>query len=378
MHRVLHRGDIAVIEDMNRDATAADVRCEVAAMEIGPVNAFLTRVALATLRMCAYSPARFRTAARRAPFVAVRSGRTFTPPVRTRPRSAGQVPSRSSCRRPSNSSSTMIAGEYRRCVPPRAIPSGHCQGPWLRRGILAAEWHHVVIVLAGIVVAFGALVQGTVGFGLALVAAPLLVLIDPAFVPVPLLLLATGHALLMLRRERGETDWTGVGWATLGRLPGIALGVLAVALLPERWFAAAVALTVLVCSGLSLLRWSPRPTAPALLVAGVVSGAGGTASAIGGPPVALLYQQERGPRVRATLGAYFAAGSLLSLLGLGLAGEVRVDALRSAAVLLPFMVAGFAVSTPARKLLDRGWTRPAVLAVAIGGALALLVTAAVG
>jgi uncharacterized membrane protein YfcA len=235
-----------------------------------------------------------------------------------------------------------------------------------------------MIVLAGLVVAFGALVQGTVGFGLALVAAPLLVLLDPAYVPVPLLLLATGHALLTLRRERGETDWAGVGWATLGRLPGIALGVLAVVVLPQRWFEAVVAGTVLVCGGLSLVRWRPRPTAPALLVAGVVSGAGGTASAIGGPPVALLYQNERGPRVRATLGAYFAVGSLLSILGLAVAGEVQLDALRTAALLLPFMVAGFVVSTPARKLLEQGWTRPAVLAVAIGGALALLGQALLG
>jgi uncharacterized protein len=236
----------------------------------------------------------------------------------------------------------------------------------------------VVIVLAGLVVAFGALVQGTVGFGLALVAAPLLALLDPAFVPVPMLLLATAQALLMLRRERDETDWAGVGWAMLGRLPGIALGVFAVVVLPPRWFGVVVAATVLVCGGLSLVRWRPRPTPPALLLAGVLSGAGGTASAIGGPPVALLYQDERGPRVRATMGAYFAVGSLLSIVGLAVAGEVRADALRTAAVLLPFMVAGFVLSTPARRFLDRGWTRPAVLAVAIGGALALLGRALLG
>jgi uncharacterized protein len=41
------------------------------------------------------------------------------------------------------------------------------------------------------------------------------------------------------------------------------------------------------------------------------------------------------------------------------------------------MIAGFALSGPARRLLDRGWTRPAVLALAAGGALALLGQAAV-
>jgi uncharacterized membrane protein YfcA len=234
----------------------------------------------------------------------------------------------------------------------------------------------VTIALAGLAVALGALVQGSIGFGLALVAAPIVAIIDPRLVPVPMLLLATGHAMLMLRREYRHADWTGVGWALLGRLPGIVLGVLAVALLPPRWFAVVVAVTVLTCVVLSVVRWRPRPTVPALLVAGVVSGAGGTASSIGGPPVALLYQDAKGPRVRATLGAYFAAGSLLSLAGLLVGGQVSGDSLRAAALMVPFMIAGFALSGPARRLLDRGWTRPAVLGLASAGALALLAQAA--
>jgi hypothetical protein len=139
-----------------------------------------------------------------------------------------------------------------------------------------------------------------------------------------------------------------------------------------------VAVTVLTCVALSVVRWRPHPTVPALLVAGVVSGAGGTASAIGGPPVALLYQNAHGARVRATLGAYFAAGSLLSLAGLLLGGQFSADAVQAAAVLVPFMIAGFALSGPARRLLDHGWTRPAVLVLAGAGALALLGQVALG
>lgn len=236
----------------------------------------------------------------------------------------------------------------------------------------------MVIALAGFVVALGALVQGTVGFGLALVAAPLLVILDPALVPVPLLMITAVHGMLTLRRERGDADWHGVSWALLGRLPGIAIGVLAVATLPPRGFVAAVGLTVLVCAGLSVIRWRPRPTVPALLVAGVVSGAGGTASSIGGPPVALLYQDATGPQVRATLAAYFTVGTLLSIAGLALGGQVTGAALGSGALLLVPMLAGFALSGPARRLLDRGWTRPAVIGLAAAGAVALLVQAAIG
>ncbi|HXV92025.1 MAG TPA: sulfite exporter TauE/SafE family protein [Pseudonocardia sp.] len=236
----------------------------------------------------------------------------------------------------------------------------------------------MVILVAGLVVAAGALVQGTVGFGMALLAAPLLAVLDPAFVPVPLLVLALTHAVLTFGRENSDTDWRGVGWAMLGRLPGTAAGVLAVAALSARAFSAVVALTVLACAALSVLRWRLRPTPAALVTAGAFSGAAGTASSIGGPPVALLYQNERGPRVRATLAAYFVLGTILSIASLAAAGQVTADNLRTGALLVPFMIAGFLLSGPARRLLDRGWTRPAVVGLAAAGAFALLVRAAVG
>jgi uncharacterized membrane protein YfcA len=234
----------------------------------------------------------------------------------------------------------------------------------------------VVILLAGLVVAAGALLQGAVGFGLALVAAPLLVLLDPALMPVPLLALVTVHALLALRRECGDADWRGVGWALLGRLPGIVVGVLVVAALSRRAFAVLVGATVLLAAVVSVVRWRPRPTPPALLIAGLVSGIGGTATSIGGPPVALLYQDEHGARVRATLAAYFAVGAVLSLGGLAVGGLVTLDALRATALLAPFMVAGFLLSGPVRRLLDRGWTRPAVVGVSGVAGFAVLAQAA--
>jgi ubiquinone/menaquinone biosynthesis C-methylase UbiE len=60
MHRVLRPGRTAVIEDMNRDTTAADIAREVAAMGIGALSAIVTRATLALLRRRAYSPAEFR------------------------------------------------------------------------------------------------------------------------------------------------------------------------------------------------------------------------------------------------------------------------------------------------------------------------------
>lgn len=229
-----------------------------------------------------------------------------------------------------------------------------------------------VILAVGLVVALGALVQGAVGYGMALVAAPLLALFDPALVPVPLILLATVHSVLAVVRDGRHADWPGIGWAVLGRLPGTGLGVLAVVMLSQRLFSLIIGLCVLACVVLSLLSWRPRPRPRSLVLAGIASGAGGTAAGIGGPPIALLYQDETGPRVRGTLSAYFVVGSAISIAALAAAGQVTGEQLVSAALLTPFLLAGFALSGPARRVLDHGWTRRAVLAVAAASAVLLI------
>ena len=229
-----------------------------------------------------------------------------------------------------------------------------------------------MLFTAGLVVALGALVQGAVGYGMALVASPLLALVEPTLVPVPLLMLTSVHAVLAAVRDLRHADWTGIGWAMLGRLPGTGLGVLAVVALSHRVFAALVGLGVLACVLLSLLSWRPRPRPGSLLVAGLLSGAGGTAASIGGPPIALLYQDATGPRVRGTISGYFVLGSLASLTALAAAGQVTGESLTSTVVLMPFLLAGFALSGPARRVLDNGWTRRAVLAVAAVSAALLI------
>ena len=88
------------------------------------------------------------------------------------------------------------------------------------------------LVGAATIVMVGATLQGSVGFGLGMLAAPLLLLIDPMFVPAPLLTAALALTLLVAKRERRAIDFRGIGWVLLGRLPGAFLGafVLSVAL----------------------------------------------------------------------------------------------------------------------------------------------------
>ncbi len=215
-----------------------------------------------------------------------------------------------------------------------------------------------------LVVAAGASVQTAVGFGLGLLAAPVLALYDTDLVPGPLLFVMVPLTLLVARRERGSLDFRGIRWALVGRIPGTIAGSLAVAALPEGPLAVLFGSLVLVAVALSLSGWHLRPTSGTLLTAGAASGFMGTATSIGGPPMALVYQRSTGPQLRATLAAYFVVGAAFSLAMLAVVGEFGMDELRLGLVLLPGVLLGYAASGPLTRLLDRGYTRAAVLAFA--------------
>jgi ubiquinone/menaquinone biosynthesis C-methylase UbiE len=74
MHRVLRAGGTAVIQDLNADATRADIAGEVRRMGLSGVNAALTRVTLAWLRRRAHPAAEFRRLAAASAFGGCEAG----------------------------------------------------------------------------------------------------------------------------------------------------------------------------------------------------------------------------------------------------------------------------------------------------------------
>jgi uncharacterized membrane protein YfcA len=230
-----------------------------------------------------------------------------------------------------------------------------------------------VLLLAGLGVLVGAVVQGCVGLGLGLVAAPVMALVDPTLVPATILLVTSALPVLTAVRELDDVDWSGLRFALGGRLPGVVLGSWIVVTQPPRTTAVVVAVVVLGAVVLSATSWEARPTPRSLLVAGVVSGVSGTATSIGGPPVAMLYQRASGSTLRSTMGMYFLVGNVLSVTALAVAGEIGQRELLRALALLPFLLAGFWISGPLRGRVDGGRLRVAVLVVSAAGAVVLLV-----
>jgi uncharacterized membrane protein YfcA len=240
-------------------------------------------------------------------------------------------------------------------------------------GIGLATWSVAEVLLALGIVAVGALVHGAVGMGLGLVAAPVLLMIDPVFVPGPMLCCALFLTLLMINRERRAVDLFGLTWGIVGRLIGTAIASLLLVRLPEGATSVVAAALILAAVVLSLLGLDVEPNQGLLIGAGTVSGIMSTLASVGGPPLALLYQRQRGPRLRATLSGFFILGTVISLIGLALVGNFGLPEIKATALLLPAIVVGFLLSSPALPLLDRGYTRTAVLLVSAASSLVLLV-----
>jgi uncharacterized membrane protein YfcA len=231
------------------------------------------------------------------------------------------------------------------------------------------------LVAASAVMLVGAVVQGGVGFGMNLLAAPLFTLIEPDLVPAPLLLASVTLTVLVARRDRAATDRRGLAWALSGRVPGTIAGAFLVASISSGGVAVAVGVAVIVAAVLNLRDLGLRPVPPTLVAAGIVSGFSGTVSAIGGPPLAVVYAHEPGPVVRSTLSMIFVLGGALSIASLVAVGEIGRAEVTTALALQPAMLVGYALSGPVAVHLDAGRTRAAVLTVSIAGAVAVIARA---
>jgi len=230
-------------------------------------------------------------------------------------------------------------------------------------------------MLAALAMAAGTLIQGALGFGTNLVAAPILALINPDLVPVPVILASSVFNFLVARRDRGDDPWKVIRWPIVGLVPASVVGAAAVALIDQRGLGILFGVLVLIGVGLSVSGLHPRHTKPTWTIAGAASGFMGTTTGIGGPPMALMFQRHRGPQIRASLARFFGVSSVVSITLLMLFGQVHWVDVGRAAVLIPGGLVGFMLSKHLAERLDHGYVRHAVLAVSALSATIVLVRA---
>jgi uncharacterized membrane protein YfcA len=227
--------------------------------------------------------------------------------------------------------------------------------------------------MAIIIVTLGSIIQGSVGFGLGPFAVPLLFLINPVFVPGPLILAALLLTMLMFLRERADVDFKGLKWAIVGRVLGTLIGAFVLTMISASHMVVLLAGLVILAVLINASGIRVKAVSWTILSAGTLSGFMAIVAAIGGAPMALIYQDEAGPTIRSTLAGIFVIGIILALISLIVIGKFGYTEFIAALWMMPGIIVGFYISSRTKKYLDRGYIRTAVLIVSALAAIVLIV-----
>ncbi len=211
----------------------------------------------------------------------------------------------------------------------------------------------------------GTIIQGAVGFGFALVAAPILMLLQPELIPGPITLAGLLLTATMTLQGRKEADLPSLGWLLLGFLPGLFIGASLLVNLSQRNLSLLFGFLVITAVAASIRGLAIKnPGFESIIPAGLISGVMSITTSMGGPPVALLFQHAAGPKFRGTLAMFFLLGGILALVGLNRVGRMGAEEFLDGLYLMPSVALGLLLARPLARWLDKGKTRVAVLAIA--------------
>ena len=226
------------------------------------------------------------------------------------------------------------------------------------------------VVAAGVAVA--AFVQGTTGVGFALIVAPIVGLLAPTLLPVCLLVLMLPLNVYVAWRERAALDRSGAGWIMLGRLVGTFGGLWILVVLPASALNLLIGAATILAATATLALPSFRAGRQSFIAAGLVTGVTETATGIGGPPLALVYQHHAAAVLRSTIAFCFLVGELISLATLAVAGHTTATQFVTALLLVPPLALGAILSRHVHRRIDGRVLRAFVLAFAIVSGAVLL------
>ncbi|MFG1922069.1 TSUP family transporter [Cryptosporangium sp. NPDC048952] len=238
----------------------------------------------------------------------------------------------------------------------------------------------VFVLLVGLtlVVAAGAYVQASIGFGLNLLLVPFALLLAPHVVPLPALVVNGAVSALVARTDRGHLDRRLLWLLTVTGLPGVVLGVFLSTIIGARPLAVCGGVFVLVAVALSVHEPVVRARPATVGVAGFAAGLLASTTALTGPPVALALGAEPPARRRAAVAASGAVLTALTLACGAIAHPTALSTLRWLPVLIPGAALGLFAAHRSPDAIPPTTQRVATLGVSAAAALLLLTRALLG
>lgn len=228
------------------------------------------------------------------------------------------------------------------------------------------------LAVLAVTVAVAAFVQGSSGLGFALIVAPVAGLLDPRLVPVFVLAAMIPLNAYVAWRERASLDLRGAGWITAARLAATPGGLMLLWVIPDRSLGLFVGAATVLAAVVSLAAPAFTPGRRAYVAAGAVTGLTETATGVGGPPLALVYQHRPPAELRSTVAVCFLVGEVASLALLFATGQGNPAELGQVVLLLPALAAGAWLSRLVHHRLDARRMRLFVLAFALVSGVVLM------
>ncbi|MEZ5652401.1 MAG: TSUP family transporter [Burkholderiaceae bacterium] len=228
------------------------------------------------------------------------------------------------------------------------------------------------LLLANLVVLLGAFVQGAAGLGFAMVAVPLLALIDLDLVPGPAMIGLLTVALIMALQGRHEIRWPDLLRLLPGLVVGSAVGALLLVNLTRTQLAPVLGAIILIGVAAVVSGWRVPLNLVSLTAGGAAAGAMGTIAGIHGPPLAILFSSTRASEARAMIAWAFVLAALLSLASLWIAGRLAPAGLGQGLALLPGLLLGLLLARLALGRISPRWPRLAMLTLATLSGLLLI------
>ncbi|WP_407332701.1 sulfite exporter TauE/SafE family protein [Enterovibrio sp. 27052020O] len=182
------------------------------------------------------------------------------------------------------------------------------------------ELSYEQLIMVMFALGLGAFVQSLIGFGLAIVGAPLLMLIEPSLVPATVTLVTLFLAMVNTWQYRRQLSLRGIGWAFVGRVPGTFVAGALLIYLSINALEIIMGLAVLFAVVASVFKFSVEPNNKNMFWAGFAAAVMGTTTSIGGPPMALVLQKMDIVKLRANLAGYFIFSCAISLGVQGMTG----------------------------------------------------------
>ena len=219
----------------------------------------------------------------------------------------------------------------------------------------------------------GAAAQAAIGMGLNLFNVGILALIDPVFVPGPVLVHSFLLSLAASIRLRRDINLSELAISVVGLLAGTLLATITLALISTEHLPRLFGALILAGVAITAIGMQIPLNQTTIFSASAAAAAMGTIAGAHGPPIALIYQREAPSRIRAALLPFFALANPISLVGLAVVGMFGWREVYASALLLPGLVGGYLAAPLLMRLLSPASVRAAILLISAASGIALMV-----